>query len=76
MLISQGLLLLSLLWHYITRNKIVHVNISDIIIIIIIIIIPYYYEQLFMLIQGAAERTPLFEKQINSKLKKIWQTFI
>jgi len=30
----------------------------------------YIYE-----IQGAAERTPLFEKRINSKPKKIWQTF-
>ena len=28
-----------------------------------------------MIIQGAAERTPLFEKRINSKPKKIWQMF-
>ena len=27
------------------------------------------------LIQGAAERTPLFEKRINSKPKKIWKCF-
>jgi len=28
-----------------------------------------------MFVQGAAERTPLFEKQINSKPKKIQQMF-
>ena len=28
-----------------------------------------------LIIQGAAERTPLFEKQINSKPKKIRQMF-
>jgi len=27
------------------------------------------------IIQGAAERTPLFEKRINLKPKKIWQMF-
>ena len=31
--------------------------------------------ELVFLIQSAAERTPLFEKRINSKPKKIWQIF-